>query len=190
MSEGDRRWYKNAPKLRLVTMPHTGTVFTRYVLGLMGLFDRREETGDDYLSHHTYEFDYPWLVIPDDARVIVPLRDPMLAECSRVNRGQGAHVSGWEHILRLRDPHFFRVPPPDSDTASELARLAAYVGAEPPRVDWSPQNSRPDLTGVKSAYRRGEITPELAEAWDYLTHSEPLNALFRAQGYRLPWMED
>ena len=189
MGEGDRRYYKRAPDLRLISVPHTGTVFTRYVLGLMGLTDHRND-GVGYLSHHTYEFDGPWLVLPETARIIVPLRDPMLAECSRINRGFGADISDWDHITPL-DAHFFRVQQPEGvSRADAVVGLAGFLGKPAPDVDWTPKNARPDRRNVKSAYARGEITSELRPAWDWLRQSEPTKALFRAQGYNLPWMED
>ena len=185
---GDSHLYKNAPALRLVSHPHTGTVFTRYVLGMMGLKDRREG-GLDYLSHHNHEFTRG-LVLPDDARIVVPLRDPMLAACSRVNRGWGGTFKHWRFMTTLRGPHFFRVEPPEGvKRSTELRKLAEFVRCPVPLgVDWSPRNGRNDVTGVKAAYKRGEIMPEVQDVWDWLREADDVKAMFRGAGYELPWM--
>ena len=72
--------------------------------------DRREHKFGEYMSHHTNEFDEGLVVGDED--VVVPLRDPMLAEISRINRGWGMPVQHWDRVLPLFErerTHGFRV---------------------------------------------------------------------------------
>lgn len=162
--------------MRLVSVPHTGTVYTRHVLGLMGLTDERSG-GEGYFSHHSYELPLQF----GDERIVVPLRDPMLAEISRINRGwPAANISEWDAVLGLGG-HYFRVDRPDYES------LAGYVGADP--VDGGPPlNVRRDYHSFKPRYAEGEIDQLLTPALEWLKTSDPMKALFRAQGYDLLWM--
>lgn len=179
--------------MKLITMPHTGTVFTRYVLKCFGLRDERENTVGEYMSHHTNEFDEGLTV--GEEQVVVPLRDPMLAEISRINRGWGMPVHHWDRLLPLfdlPDTHAFRVQLPSGVTkADELGRLAEFLDwqSDLPHVDWTPRNARPGDPGrLKWKYSRGEIDEKLRPAWSWLRGHPALAGVFRSHGYDLGWM--
>lgn len=171
-------------------MPHTGTVFTRYVLECFGLKDKRAHADGDYMSHHTNEF---WgHGIANEGKLIVPLRDPMLAEITRVRTGWGMPIEHWT-LLGDVDAHFLRVQPPGPwfSPPIETLLLAAYLEREEwPNVDWTPRNTRgPHL--MKEAYSKGIIPGNTRRAWDWLTQSEdaePVHHIFETHGYELPWM--
>jgi hypothetical protein len=166
--------------LRLISVPHSGTVFTRYVLGEMGL-----EEPTDYTSHHTDDLGYP-ISYFTDSLVVVPVRDPMLCEISRVNRGSGLPVQHWSRLAHQMDRssvHWFRI----DGTRSEVERLAGFLGKETPDIDWRPRNEWNDVTGAKAMYKRGLVHEMVRPAWEWLQQSEEVSALFSHLGYELPW---
>ena len=176
--------------LRLISVPHTGTVFTRYTLARMGWWDRTQQEGTPegrmYHSHHTDEEGYP-VPFTADSRIVVPLRDPIMAEISRLNRGSGQPIEHWARIAdwrNLENVHFFRVPP----TQADVDALAAFVGVEGVKVDTTPHNTRPDRLGLKVPYAAGEVPEELERQFKWLQSRTDVQALFRSQGYDLPWM--
>lgn len=174
-------------------MPHTGTVFTRYVLGRFALRDKRECPVGEYMSYHTNDLE-AGLRVGDDERVVVPLRDPMLAEISRVNRGWGMPVSHWDLLLPVLErerTHVLRVQlPPGVLVADEVEALAEFLGRSvPDLVEWTPKNAQPgDPDRLKWKYSRGKIDNRLRPAFDWLSDHPTLSGVFRSHGYDLEWM--
>lgn len=176
-------------RIRLVTVPHTGTFFTR------GLLERMGVTHDhSHMKLWTPEEEAYWKDRPNHKSWIVcTLLDPMEAHASAVNQSQQGiyHVEAWK-ILALwqgePNVHFFSVDGPQNERVQNLKALADFAGAEVPSTDWKPVNAMPDTLGIKADYRNGIIRPEIQGAFDALSRMDDVKGLFDAHGYSLPWM--
>ncbi len=184
--------------LRLISVSHTGTVYTRHVLASLGFYDvtpgpwrpempRGTPGARMYESHHTDIEGYP-VPFEADGRIVVCVRDPILAEISRLNRqGSGQPVEHWARLAdwrHLENVYWFRVPPDQSDVDG----LAGFLGVESVEVDVTPRNQRPDAHGLKGPYSRGEVPDQLRRQFEWLQGRTDVQALFRGLGYELPWM--
>lgn len=171
--------------MRLVTVPHSGTTWTRELL---------DGWGEEFTTHHAWEtgFPHPWVA---EDEIVCTARDPVLVEISALNRGRWVDFHLWETLegwMGKKNVHFFRIDCPEDARDAEIRALAAFLDAElHGEVDWSPKNTSSDRLGLKKAYRSGEIPPELDRIWGYLTESAAaprIQAMFRGLGYDLPWM--
>ncbi len=119
----------------IVSIPHTGTKFTEYVLLAMGCDVRHA-----HFHARGVQDPRPWF---DSGKVVVPFRRPEQAAESARKRGEEPRPDAeFEALLALCDRpnvHVFNVEP--CCRAAELASLAAFVGADVPEVDWTPVNS-------------------------------------------------
>lgn len=165
--------------MRIVSAPHTGTVFTRDLLGM---------------SHH-WHFWFPgrdWLDVEGLAangeRIVMPMRDPVLAFITFLNCGDdelrvAEQFARMAECYALPGVHVFRVDAPDQEHA--LADLSAFMGKP---LSWVPRNPEtPDRTGYRAAYLRGEMPGPLQGFVDNL--DPQVFAMLRALGYALFWME-
>lgn len=169
--------------IRLVSVPHTGTVFTRGLL---------EQLGVEHTSHHTDELTRIVPPFPLDDPIVVPIRDPMLAEISRVKRGSGLPVKEWAKITDWRfkaNVHWFEVPAGPVQVA-ELAWFCGVKGFCFDDLDLEPKNIRPDHDGLLEGYLEGDLDPRLTPAWEWLRSRDDVFQLFEYLGHFYPWMED
>lgn len=167
-------------------MPHTGTVFTRELLDSWRV---------EHTSHHTDDLGYPLSYVSEGTPIVVPHRDPMLAEISRVNRGSGLPVKEWSKVSPWADRrkyghvHWFKVPPGTVD----IANLAWFCDLDHiPRWGSAARNTWNDPDGLKQRYAKGDIDESLQPAFDWLRGAADVQDLFKWLGYNptdIPWME-
>lgn len=169
---------------RLISVPHTGTVFTRELLNALGV---------EHTSHHTDEFDLRAPIFDLNAdKIVVPIRDPMLAEISRIKRGSGLPVQEWLKITDLagrENVHWFEVPP----TPTAIAELAYFFDVHSfsyDDLDLAPKNVRPDHHDLLGGYLSGDLDEQLLHAYNWLRSTDEVYALFEYLGLWFPWMED
>ncbi len=123
--------------ITIVSVPHTGTKFTESVLHKMGCETRHTHTG----SEHPAQCPRTFL---ESERVVVPLRDPLMAAVSSMVRGETPAPEGFRLLAEHRNNpavHFFRVDCPAHERVARLAALAEFCGAEVPEEDWAPVNT-------------------------------------------------
>ena len=140
--------------ISIISVPHTGTNFTVKVLMDMG-YDVRCAHIDS--THPTHPAQDPSVWIKESGLVVIPWRNPELANISAQNRGEMPRPeSDFAQALEWADlphVHLFLVEPADDDKDYELQRLQAFLGAaNEPETDWAPINTSEDVTGLKSAY--------------------------------------
>lgn len=121
----------------IVSVPHTGTKFTEYVLLAMGCDVRHAHLHSGNSSQDARQW------FRTGAKIVVPWREPQKAAESARKRGEEPRpdtefweLQGWATFPHV---HVFRVEP--EDRPAELAALAAFVGADAPDIDWSPVNA-------------------------------------------------
>ena len=162
--------------LRLASVPHTGTLFTQELLGL---------------ADHAHIPDpkiEKWLDAGD--LVVFPLRDPVLAYITMLNRGNNDrlahHFSVMANYVKRPNTHVFRIDRPQAERPEELAKLAAFTG-RPLATDWQPINdTQVDPTGLRRSYSGGHLNEKLEEFVASL--QRPVIEMLLAYGYELPWM--
>ncbi len=135
--------------ISIVSVPHTGTQFTEQLLVGMGYDVRCAHV------HSTHPAQNPKEWIERGDKVVIPWRDPELAQISSLNRGQDPRpLSEFADLLlwsERENVHLFTVEPDDKDM--ELAHLEAFLEpVRPPVTDWAPVNTSEDVTGRKEAY--------------------------------------
>lgn len=167
-------------KVRLVSVPHSGTRFMRTLLDQVC----------DYTSHHTDDLGFPHPYHATD-KVVVPLRDPMLAECSRLEGHMGGlPVTEWLKVAEwYGHPNvwYFRVDGPTDMRGYQLNMLGLFLRADVPQTDWEPVGVTVNNT-LREKYEAGQIDSRLTPAWTFLRQSKEVYDLFHAHGYNLPWM--
>lgn len=168
----------------LISIPHTGTHWLEALLEDMGLAVRR--------AHLLAPEVETWLTEPGP--IVVPLRDPMMAAISCLNRDHPDLVWRMVGFARMAEwttndaVHFFRVDCPVDERRSELAALERFVGVPvPATVDWTPKGAHPDEKHLKAAYEKGRI-PEALDGALQIIADPVIVAMFRGFGYELPWM--
>lgn len=174
-------------RVRLVTVPHTGTFFSVGLLEQLGVSHSQQHVKWWTPEHRTYWRDYP----KRRAWVLCTLRDPMLAAISSVNHKQTYDVEAWRIIAAWDgepNVYFFPVDGPVNERAQRLQELASFVGTSVPVTGWQPVNARPDLRSLRADYERGVIRPDVRPVFDTLQVSPDIKSLFAAHGYVLPWM--
>ena len=147
--------------------------------------------GFDYMSHHTDDLGYPnQYVVSDPA--IVPLRDPLLAEITRLNTGWGGYIKEWASVAEWRnfDTVFF-LPVPASQ--ADVDALAEFLDMDSVEADPEPVGSSNDVRGLKPKYEAfcdgvGSLPEDLEPAYEWLCQRTDVQALCRKRGYNLPWM--
>lgn len=191
-------------RIRLVTYPHTATWFTAGLLEKMGLtqnthpaYTRAHVKYWSNVGHREYWLGGGPTPISYPRRrgyVLCTLYDPMLAECSIVNRREksnGWEIEAWRIFASwMNEPnvHFFQPRCPVRERSQQLIDLADFCGEDVPDTDWVLVEESPDTLGVTEAYRRGEIRIEVEPAFDKLRAMPDVIDLFAARGYSLPWM--
>lgn len=175
-------------RIRLVTVPHTGTFFTLGLLKQMGISHDHHHIKTWNPELVTYWADRP----NHKSWILCTLRDPMLAVISSTNRGDRGHfVEAWRIPASWQgapNVHFFPVDGPIGERAQVLRELAGFAGARIPSTNWVPVHTSPDVLDLKADYQRGVIKPEIRQAFDALSGLDDVNGLFAAHGYSLPWM--
>ena len=193
--------------ISVVTVPHTGTIYTLDLLRRWGVQVERkhlENTSAPPYGNERFGPGFPgpssdeWQTYPDHRRVICTLRDPMLAVISAINRrvpDRDISVDGWSvmaewwEVQHLVDVHFFPIPP----TGDGLKALAKFAGAV--CIGWmaphAPTNTSEDRLGIKKAYIEGTIEiahPTMQRAIEQLRDMPAVEELFAHHGFdSLPW---
>lgn len=123
--------------ITIVSVPHTGTKFTESVLHKMGCETRHAHTNSEHPSQCPKAF-------LGSGRVVVPLRNPLMAAVSSLKRGETPRMEGFQLLAEYRDNpavHFFRVDCFPHERDARLTALAEFCGAEVPEEDWAPVNA-------------------------------------------------
>lgn len=164
--------------IRLASVPHTGTLFTQKLLGLDGH------------CHFPDAVIRTWIERGD--QVVIPLRDPVLAYITQLNRSQNDPMAmlfnGMCEYAYLPNVHLFRVDCPENKRHDELERLASFLGwTYLPWTDWRPINDTViDPTGLKRQYSSGLLPEPLGRFVDSL--SIDVHKLLIERGYTMAWL--
>ncbi len=193
--------------ISVVTVPHTGTIYTLDLLRDWGVeIERKHLENTDAPPYGGERFGpgFPcpssdeWRAYPDTHRVVCTLRDPMLAVISAINRGvpdRMISVDGWAVMAewwerKIASVHFFPIPP----TSRGFLDLFNFLGLHkdgylPPATE--ARNTSEDRTGLLFAYRTLGCdvpgNPTFRRALDQLQETPAVEALFADHGFELPW---
>ncbi len=167
--------------VRLASVPHTGTLFLHRLMRIDGHrhfpdqeIERWREAGD---------------------KIVIPLRDPVLALVSTLNRGQKDDIAALFNLIArdyapLPNVHFFRVDAPRGTENERLRALEQFTGViyGGVDIDWTPLNESGDPLGLKRPYGEGEMPAPLPAFVDRLT--DDVCDLLAVHGYDLPWLRE
>lgn len=197
--------------ISVVTVPHTGTIYTLNLLKRWGHeVERKHLENTDPPPHGGDRFgpDFPcassdyWDAYPIFHRVVCTLRDPMLAVISGINRGlpdRMISIDGWTVMAdwwalggeyRCKSVHFFPIPP----TLDGLTSLARFVGAPfgwMHEVELEPTNTHEDRTGIRGVYNDvgcgASANRTFRRCVAQLQERPEIEAMFADHGFDLPW---
>lgn len=186
----------------LVTVPRTGTFFTRDLLDQMGaVYD------DQHVQYYDAEVDEYWRDWPKRRwHTVCTLRDPMRAHSSAIVHGatdtsfgkRAWAVEAWKILASWMDaPNvlFFSVDGPVAGRDQELQALGDFLKLPAPTSSWDPIDDNP-VGGDPNVLRLlnegyisgGTIHPDLMGAFQALQNLPDVSALYAAHGYNLRWM--
>lgn len=185
----------------LVTVPHTGTIFTQDILTELGFSSaihhvKAPQWEEVDASVGNYWRDYP----ERHDKIVCTLRDPIMAAISSLNRDEGihdyGHMGGWQvladwHRFHIPNVFFFPVDCPIGERVHYIGRLAHFLNAAPisRMPSWKSKNSYADRLVLKEIYKEHGAVPEILQpTFDYLTCMPAIKNLFLSYGYKLPWM--
>lgn len=178
----------------MVTVPHTGTMFTRKLIdeqmGVKGLESLHvpspKEASEKRVERQKKE----------GTKFVVTLRDPVKMYASCRNRGQDPKMwwHGWdfltEELAEYEHVHFFVVDCNEDQRIPRLKALCEFMGVPAPvSVDWSATNTRFDKTGMAGLYLRGTPPQELQDVIADLQAKPDLVALLKREGCTYPWLD-
>ena len=164
--------------LHVASVPHTGTLFTEAVLGIEGHCHIPDPKIEKWLD--------------DGDQVVFPLRDPVLAYITQLNRSNNDrlahHFSVMANYVQRPNTHVFRVDVPDADRPAELAKLEAFVGRKL-TTDWLPVHATgTDPRGLKHSYNASGAMDDQCRKF-VASLQYPVIEMLARYGYRLPWMK-
>lgn len=143
----------------MFSVPHTGTRFVLRLIRSMGLRAR-----------YTHRIREARRLVEDGVRVVIPMRDPVLARISTMNRGFTPAaverrvpprlfntVAAWRTRSNI---HVYPVP----GSLRDIRALAGFLGVVAPEdVDWNPAGTTPDVRRLKDAYTAGHVPDDLVD---------------------------
>jgi len=165
--------------IRLASVPHTGTLFLQRLMRIDGH------------CHFPDALIRKWADSGD--KIVIPLRDPVLAYISTLNRGQSDPIASLFNLMArdyapLPNVHLFRVDGSPGDRLHRLAALEEFTGRKygDVDIDWSPLNESGDPLGLKREYTSGLMPEPLQGFVDSL--SPQVHDLLGRYGYHMPWL--